>query len=126
NITTTVRELRALMTGLAKDRKSIGNSIDGVSQLVGATSSMLKETKVPLVKATDRLVTVADMLSKSRGNIEKAIPGFGTIFESLGRATSYENAMNIYVCSLSFALNSSNNSGINLAGPNGPWSAVCR
>jgi len=124
-ITSTVRELRALMTGLAKDRKSIGDSIDGVSQLVGATSSLLKEAKVPLVRATDQLVNVADMLSNSRGNIEKAIPAFRTIFASLGRATSYENALNVYVCSTSFFL-TKNGPGINLAGNNGPWSAVCR
>lgn len=121
----TVSELRGLMTGLAKDRKSIGASIDGVSRLVGATSSLLKEVKVPLVKATDRLVTVADMLEKSRKSLREAIPAFGTIFESLGRATSYENALNVYVCSLSIAVTESG-SGINPVGNNGPWSAVCK
>lgn len=124
-ITQTVSELRALMTGLAEDRKSIGASIDGVGRLVGATSALLKEVKVPVVKATDRLVTVADMLEKSRGTLEDALPAFGSIFESLGRATSYENALNVYVCSLSIAL-TEGGSGINLAGNKGPWSAVCR
>ncbi|WP_182376071.1 MlaD family protein [Nocardioides sp. WS12] len=124
-LTATVRELRGLMTGLAQDRESIGASIDGVSRLVGATSSLLKEVKVPLVKATDRFVTVADMLEKSRGSLEDAVPAFGTIFESLGRATSYENALNVYVCSLSIAL-TENAGGINPVGNNGPWSAVCR
>lgn len=124
-LTATVRELRGLMTGLARDRESIGASIDGVSRLVGSTSSLLREVKVPLVQATDRFVTVADMLEKSRGTLEDAVPAFGTIFESLGRAGSYENALNIYVCSLSIAL-TENGAGINLAGNNGPWSAVCR
>lgn len=123
-ITTTVRELRSLMTGLARDRKSIGASIDGVSRLVGATSSLLKEVKVPLVGATDRLVTVADMLNKSRGTLEDALPAFGNIFESLGRATSYENALNVYVCSLAISLGEG--VAINPAGNNGPWSAVCK
>lgn len=123
-LTQTVRELRGLMTGLAQDRESIGTSIDGVSRLVGATSSLLKEVKVPLVKATDRLVTVADMLEKSRGSLTKALPAFGDIFEGLGRATSYENALNVYVCSLAIAV-TQNGSGINPVGNNGPWSAVC-
>ncbi len=121
----TVVELRKLMTGLAEDRKSIGASIDGVSRLVGATSSLLKEVKVPLTKTTDRLVTVADMFERSRGSLVQAIPAFTTVFESLGRATSYENALNVYVCSLSVAL-TANGSGINPAGNNGPWSAACR
>jgi len=121
----TVVELRKLMTGLAEDRKSVGASIDGVSRLVGATSSLLKEVKVPLTKTTDRLVTVADMFERSRGSLVQAIPAFTTVFESLGRATSYENALNVYVCSLSVAL-TANGSGINPAGNNGPWSAACR
>jgi phospholipid/cholesterol/gamma-HCH transport system substrate-binding protein len=124
-LTTTVRELRSLMTGLARDRKSIGASIDGVSRLVGATSSLLKEVKVPLVRATDRLVTVADMLERSRGSLKEAVPAFATVFESLGRAASYENALNVYVCSLSIAIGE-NSSGINPAGNNGPWRQVCR
>lgn len=121
----TVVELRKLMTGLAEDRKSIGASIDGVSRLVGATSSLLKEVKVPLTKTTDRLVTVADMFERSRGSLVDAIPAFTTVFESLGRATSYENALNVYVCSLSVAL-TANSGGINPVGNNGPWSAACR
>jgi phospholipid/cholesterol/gamma-HCH transport system substrate-binding protein len=121
----TVVELRKLMTGLAEDRKSIGASIDGVSRLVGATSSLLKEVKVPLTKTTDRLVTVADMFERSRGSLVQAIPAFTTVFESLGRATSYENALNVYVCSLSVAL-TENGAGINPVGNNGPWSAACR
>ncbi|AIY17316.1 MCE family protein [Pimelobacter simplex] len=124
-ITQTVQELRALMTGLAEDRKSIGASIDGVSRLVGATSSLLKEVKVPLVRTTDRLVTVADMLERSRGSLKAAVPAFATVFESLGRATSYESALNVYVCSLSLAL-TANGKGINPVGNNGPWSAVCK
>ena len=121
----TVVELRKLMTGLAEDRKSIGASIDGVSRLVGATSSLLKEVKVPLTRTTDQLVTVADMFERSRGSLVQAIPAFTTVFESLGRATSYENALNVYVCSLSVAL-TANSAGINPVGNNGPWSAACR
>ncbi|GAA1542079.1 MCE family protein [Nocardioides humi] len=121
----TVAELRKLMTGLAEDRKSIGASIDGVSRLVGATSSLLKEVKVPLTRTTDRLVTVADMFERSRASLVDAIPAFTTVFESLGRATSYENALNVYVCSLSIAL-TANGTGINPVGNNGPWSAACR
>lgn len=124
-LTSTVRELRALMTGLARDRQSIGDSIDGVSQLVGVTSSLLRDVRVPVVRATDRLVTVADILQRSRGSIAASLPAFRTIVESLGRSTSYENALNIYVCSLSISV-VPGNPGFNPAGANGPRSAVCR
>ena len=119
----TVVELEKLMTGLAADRKSIGSSIDGISQLVGATSSLLKDVKVPLTRTTDRLATVAGMFSDSRAGLEDSIHAFGDIFESLGRIGSYENALNVYACT--FAVNVGDLS-VNPAGGNGPWSEVCR
>lgn len=124
-LSATVKELRALMTGLARDRRSIGASIDGISQLVGATGSLLTEVRRPVTKVSARLVTVADMLQRSRRSLVDAVPAFTMIFSSLGRATSYENALNVYVCSLSIHLGE-NAPGLNLAGNNGPWSAVCR
>ncbi|TYL49597.1 MCE family protein [Nocardioides sp. BGMRC 2183] len=123
-LSSTVTELEALMRGLAKDRESIGDSIDGVSQLVGATSSLLREVKVPVVRATDDFVDVADMLQKSRESLRKALPAFTRIFGALGRATSYENALNVYICSFAIAIG--DGIAINPAGNDGPWSEVCR
>ncbi|GAB4003149.1 MCE family protein [Nocardioides ultimimeridianus] len=116
----TIKELEALMTGLAKDRKSIGASIDGVSQLVGSTSSLLRDVKVPLVGATNQFVTVASMLDKSKTQLLQAIPAFTTLFASLGRAGSYENALNIYVCSIAISVGGAT---VPLGGNN--YSAVC-
>lgn len=122
-LTGTVRELRALMTGLARDRKSIGRSIDGVSQLVGATSELLREARGPAARTIERFRTVAAMLAGSREELTAALQSFGTTFESLGRATSYENAINVYLCSFAFAYGDRD---FNPAGNNGPWSEVCR
>jgi len=119
----TVVELKNLMTGLARDRKSIGSSIDSISQLVGATSSLLQDVKAPMTRTTDRLAAVAAMFKNSRGDLEDALAAFGTIFESLGRAGSYENALNVYACSFGIAIGDLT---VNPAGGNGPWSEVCR
>ncbi len=59
----TVVELKNLMTGLARDRKAIGGSIDGIGQLVGATSDLLRDAKAPLTRTTDRLAAVAAMFA---------------------------------------------------------------
>jgi phospholipid/cholesterol/gamma-HCH transport system substrate-binding protein len=119
----TVGELRALMTGLARDRKSIGSSIDGVSQLVGATSDLLREARVPAKRTIERFRTVANMLATSREELNAALRSFGATFESLGRGSSYENAVNVYLCSFAFAVGDRD---YNLAGEDGPWSEVCR
>ncbi len=122
-IRTTVVELRRLMTGLATDRRSIGASIDGISQLVGSTNSLLQEVRRPVTGTSTQLREVAGMLRASEGELEQALPAFADIFRSLGQGMSYENALNIYVCTLTLQVGGLD---LNLAGTNGANSEVCR
>jgi len=66
---------------------------------------------------------VAHMLAATRGQLTTALRSFGTTFEGLGRGASYENAVNVYLCSMAFAVGEND---YNLAGDDGPWSEVCR
>jgi phospholipid/cholesterol/gamma-HCH transport system substrate-binding protein len=120
----TVVELEQLMTGLATDRASIGASIDGMSRLIGSTSALLKDIKVPAISAVKRFDAVLALFLRNKEPFVKAIKSFGSTLAALGRASSYQSAVNIYLCStiisvggLKLNLNGSNN---------GPWSQVCR
>jgi phospholipid/cholesterol/gamma-HCH transport system substrate-binding protein len=120
----TVEELRALMTGLARDRKSIGSSIDGMSQLIGSTSDLLQQARVPTVRAVKRFRSVMDLFVTHEPEFVAAIGSFGSTLAALGRASSYENAVNIYLCSV---IVDAGPVKLNLNGSaNGPWSEVCR
>ncbi len=120
----TVVELRALMTGLAKDRKSIGASIDGMSQLIGSTAGLLKDIKVPTVAAVKRFNKVMTLFVTNKDSFTAAIRSFGSTLAALGRASSYESAVNIYLCSTIVSLGPLK---LNLNGSeNGPFSEVCR
>jgi phospholipid/cholesterol/gamma-HCH transport system substrate-binding protein len=120
----TVEELRALMTGLARDRKSIGSSIDGMSQLIGSTSQLLQEARVPTVRAVTRFRTVMDLFLANKRDFVSAIGSFGSTMAALGRATSYENATNIYLCDVIVNVGGAK---MNLNGNDqGPYSEVCR
>lgn len=120
----TVVELKALMTGLAKDRKAIGASIDGMSQLIGSTSALLEDIKVPTVTATKRFNGVMRLFLANKDGFVAAIRSFGSTLAALGRASSYQSAVNIYLCSVLVKVGplKTNLSGSN----NGPWSEVCR
>jgi phospholipid/cholesterol/gamma-HCH transport system substrate-binding protein len=124
-IESTVLELRRLMDGLARDRKAIGASIDGVARLVGSTSSLLDDARAPLVRATRRFVEVADLLARTKGRLNRALESFGGTIGALGRLTSYENAMNVFLCSMTFAVGDAEDE-INPAGSTDKHSAVCR
>lgn len=121
-LSSTIVELRRLMTGLAQDRAQIGSSIDAVSQLVGSTAGLLRDIKEPAVATVKELRAVAAMLADTRALLNEALASFGSTFESLGRASSYENALNVYVCSLNLSLGQ-----LDLAPTGtGPYSEVCR
>jgi len=120
----TVQELRALMTGLARDRRSIGASIDGMSQLIGSTSQLLQQARVPTVQAVKRFRTVMDLFMAHKPEFAAAIGSFGSTLAALGRASSYESAVNIYLCSVIVNVGGAK---VNLNGSSdGPWSEVCR
>lgn len=121
-LSSTIVEMRRLMTGLAQDRAQIGSSIDAVSQLVGSTAGLLRDVKEPAVATVKELRTVAAVLADTRALLNEALASFGSTFESLGRATSYENALNVYLCSLNLSLGQ-----LDLAPTgNGAHSEVCR
>jgi phospholipid/cholesterol/gamma-HCH transport system substrate-binding protein len=120
----TVVELKELMTGLAKDRKSIGASIDGMSALIGSTADLLTNIKVPTVKAVNRFHSVMTLFLANKNSFVDAIRSFGSTLAALGRASSYESAVNIYLCSSIVQVGPVK---LNLNGSdNGPWSEVCR
>ena len=112
------------MTGLARDRKSIGSSIDGVSQLVGSTSELLRDVREPAVASIDEFVTVADMVARTRKELNAAIGRSARSSRASAgpaptrtRSTSTPAPSSLVVGKLL---------EVNPAGDNGPWSQVCR
>ncbi len=123
-LSATIVSLKQLMQGLAADRQAIGSSVDAIGQLVGSTSDLLTQTQQPLVSSVQQLKTVAGTLDATSGKVVAAITAFQAAFGGLGRASSYQNAINIFVCSFSLAVGTGQ--GINPAGNSGPRSEVCQ
>jgi phospholipid/cholesterol/gamma-HCH transport system substrate-binding protein len=119
----TVVELKALMTGLAQDRKSIGASIDGMSQLIGSTSALLEDLRAPTKAAVSRFRNVMALFLANEKPFVAALGSFGTALAALGRASSYQNAVNLYFCSIAFQVGGLGlNSNLT---EDGPFSEVC-
>lgn len=119
----TVRQLRELMTGLAEERETIGNSISSLSNLITETSGFLEELREPADVNASLFRKVAATLDQNKELMTRTLGAFDTVFGSLGRATSYQNGMNVYLCSLWLATPLGE---INLNGEPGPWTEVCR
>jgi phospholipid/cholesterol/gamma-HCH transport system substrate-binding protein len=95
-----------------------------MSQLIGSTSQLLADARVPTVRAVKRFRTVMDLFMANKRPFVAAIGSFGSTLAALGRASSYENAVNIYLCSVIVNVGGT---AANLNGSgDGPWSEVCR
>lgn len=122
---TTVHQLRLLMSGLAADRSKIGNSISGLSHLITNTSDMISQIRPPAELDVHLLREVATTLDQQRFELTAALKAFGVLFGDLGRASSYRNAVNIYLCTAWAKVGSQE---LNLSGHQngGPWTKVCQ
>ena len=118
-----VADLRTLMSGLARERRSIGASIDGVGSLVEATTGLLDEARAPAVETARQLRAAARRRAGSRDERGAAVESFDGTMGVLARATSYENALNIYLCSFVLSIGPA---ALNPVGDDGPWSEACR
>lgn len=121
----TARELSRLMGALAEERRTIGNSIDGIARLTDHLSALFVEARQPTKSALVRLRAVARMYADNRREVEDAVVWFPRLVNSLGRIGQNSNQVNVYLCNL----------GVNLAGttvfPYGEpgsadYSEVCR
>ena len=121
----TVHELKLLMTGLAKDRKGIGTSISRLSRLITSTSSFLKQAREPATVDVHLFRKVAETLGSQRSLLTQSLNAFGDVFGDLGRASSYRNSVNVYLCTMWIKINAVE---INLSGKKsgGPWTEVCQ
>ncbi len=122
-INTTVSELNSLMTGLASQRQTIGESISQLSMLINQTSDFLVDARAPSVQLLKSLRAVAGMFAANLEALRGGIQGFPKILNALGRAGSYRNALNVYVCRIGIKLG-----GVDAYLPlqtGGPYSKVC-
>ena len=118
----TLGDLRSLMKGLAKERKSIGESIDGVSELSEATASLVAEARPPLkhdVRTAREFgrISVAEM--DRINQLFDSLPGATAAF---ARPMSHGSWLNMYMCTWAFAVKGNELD----VGPQGNHSAACR
>ncbi len=96
----TIRELGALMDGLARNRKVFGRSLDSVSRLAATTNSLLTEARRPIVSDLGSLRRLAGMYAGEKELFSRSIDAFGGVLSIVSIGLSYVSAMNAYLCNL--------------------------
>jgi phospholipid/cholesterol/gamma-HCH transport system substrate-binding protein len=97
-------QLKDFMSGLAADRKTIGNAIDGVNRLAVSTAGLLTQVRGPFKQDVKSITGLVDQLNANRGMITYVIKQLPPTVAGLIRTASYGSWFNFYLCSASGVL----------------------
>ncbi|MFC0115093.1 MCE family protein [Kibdelosporangium aridum] len=96
-----VVQLQQLVSGLAADRKPIGDAIQALSGLAGTTSGLLDEAREPLRNDIAALGTFTKNLNDNEQIVEHFFQFMPEKLTTLTRTASYGSWFNFYLCSAS-------------------------
>lgn len=97
-LSTLVSTLQQLVSGLAGDRTAIGDAIQGLSALTGATAGLLDQARQPLKDSISGLGMLASNLVAGSAELQQFLVATPEKFDALGRTASYGSWLNFYLC----------------------------
>lgn len=97
-LSTVVSTLQRLVTGLAGDRVAIGDAIEGMGDLTGATASLLGQARQPLKESIAGLGRLSANLVTGREDLTSFLTVLPEKFEAVGSTASYGSWLNFYLC----------------------------
>jgi phospholipid/cholesterol/gamma-HCH transport system substrate-binding protein len=97
-LSTLVSTLQRLVSGLAGDRAAIGDAIQGMADLTGATAGLLEQAREPLKDSISGLGMLASNLVTGQEALEQFLTATPEKFEAVGRTASYGSWLNFYLC----------------------------
>ncbi|WP_410595954.1 MCE family protein [Amycolatopsis sp. lyj-23] len=94
-------KLQQLVSGLAADRKPIGDAIESLGNLAQTTSGLLGEVREPLKNDISALGNLTQQLNKNEPELEHFIQFLPTKVSTLTRTADYGSWFNFYACEFS-------------------------
>jgi phospholipid/cholesterol/gamma-HCH transport system substrate-binding protein len=98
-LSTTIAELQRFISGLAADRRAIGDSLAGINDLAAATAGLLTEARPPLRADIDQIGRVSKNLNDSRDVVDGVLQRLPTKLAAITRTATYGSWFNFYLCS---------------------------
>jgi phospholipid/cholesterol/gamma-HCH transport system substrate-binding protein len=97
-LSTLVSTLQQLVSGLAGDRTAIGDAIQGMADLTGATAGLLDQARQPLKDSISGLGMLASNLVAGSAELERFLVATPEKFDAIARSASYGSWLNFYLC----------------------------
>jgi phospholipid/cholesterol/gamma-HCH transport system substrate-binding protein len=96
--------LQQLVSGLAQDRKPIGDAVEALGGLATTTSGLLEQARAPLKQDIANLGVLTDRLNAHEAEVEHFIQFLPVKTATLTRTVSYGSWFNFFLCSASGAV----------------------
>jgi len=103
-LTQLIIQLRRFVAGLADDRPTIGNAIDGINGLATSTAGLLTQVRAPLARDIKDVSRLSKVLYQNKSTIQYVIDQLPPTVGALIRTASYGSWFNFYLCTLSGVL----------------------
>ncbi|HEY7597881.1 MAG TPA: MCE family protein [Actinophytocola sp.] len=97
-LSTLVGTLQRLVSGLAGDRSAIGDAIEGIGDLTGATAGLLEQGRPALKDSITGLGRLSTNLNAGKADLEKFLTLLPEKFNALGSTADYGSWLNFYLC----------------------------
>jgi len=95
-----ISQLQRWVSGLAGDRKTIGDSITGINNLTSATAGLLDKSRPQLKQDVEDLTGLAQTLNSGSTLIDGVLKRLPDKVAALTRTATYGSWFNFFVCSL--------------------------
>lgn len=91
-------QLRRLAAGFAEDRKAIGGSLDGISDLTTATAGLLNDVREPLSEDVTQLRRLATALDENKAVIDSTLKRLPPKLDLIISTATYGSFFNFFLC----------------------------
>lgn len=108
-VSSLVVNLRKVVTGLARDRKNIGGSLERLNRLASQGSEFLLVLRPELKGTVAEVRRVATALNSDLGAIDRTLGAMPEALRKTGRVGAYGSFYNLYLCGIA----------VTFTGPNG-------
>ena len=94
-----IDQMQQLATGLAADRKPVGEAVSALSELTTVTAGLLTDVRPPLAKDIAALNDVSRNLAEHGDTVDKFLNNLPHKLATITRSASYGSWFNYFLCS---------------------------
>jgi phospholipid/cholesterol/gamma-HCH transport system substrate-binding protein len=116
-LTDLITTLRRLVSGLAADRRPIGEAISALSDLTNSTAGLLEQGRAPLKQDIAHLGRLSANLAGATPTIDSLLRTLPVKMQTITRLVSYGSWLNLYLCEATV-------SGVAVAGDGPPPTGI--